>query len=259
MENHKEPKVLSLWKSTNQVKQLNNSSDFSELINKMTFLLSLGPFYYFVMNMAEFKIEFVSDGVLDVLGVKPEALDLETLFSLYHPEDFQKLHEKEEIIGDFLYNEATINGAFAFKAVYLKRLRHSMGKYKTILHQAMALNVSKDSKMQQALVIHTDVTHLNIPVDHKVSILAFDGGPSYYAMKKGEYINLNEPKNQTRFTKREMEIIRKMSEGFDFNEIANLLHISPHTVRAHKRNILKKSGCKNSAELITKCVREGMI
>ena len=50
---------------------------------------------------------------------------LETLFSLYYPEDLQKLHEKEEIIGDFLYNEATIKGAFVYKAVYLKRLRHS--------------------------------------------------------------------------------------------------------------------------------------
>ena len=83
----------------------------------------------------------------------------------------------------------------------------------------MALNVSDDGKIQQSLVIQTDVTHLNIPVDHKVSIISADDGPSYYAMEKGVYLNLSETKKDTPFTEREMEIIIKMSEGLDFNEI----------------------------------------
>ena len=252
-------KVMSLWKSMNNVDEPNDKKDFENQINKMTFLFSMGPFYYFVMNMADINIEFVSKGIQNILGISPEDFNLQTLFSLYHPEDFQKLHEKEEIIGDFLYNQTTIKGAFAYKSVYLKRLRHSNGSYKTILHQAMALNVSDDGKLQQSLVIQTDVTHLNIPVDHKVSLIAADGEPSYYAMEKGVYFNLDETKKETAFTKRELEIIRKMSEGLDFNEIGEQLHISPHTVRAHKRNIFKKAGCKNSAQLITKCIREGVI
>ena len=252
-------KVMSVWRSGNQVQQPNDKTGFQELINKMTVLFSIGPFYYFVMNMADLKVEMVSDSVQNVLGIKPETFDLQSLFGLYHPEDLQKLHEKEDIIGDFLYNEATIEGAFSFKGVYLKRLRHRDGSYKTILHQAMALNVSDDGKIQQSLIIQTDVTHLNIPVDHKVSLIALDDGPSYYAMEKGAYFNLNETKKETAFTNREVEIIRKISEGLDFNEIGEQLHISPHTVRAHKRNIFKKSGCKNSAELITKCIREGVI
>ena len=128
---------------------------------------------------------------------------------------------------------------------------------KTILHQAKPINISGDEKIQQALIIHTDVTHLNIPFDHKVTFIGHNR-PSYYAME-GVFFNLDENNTNINFSKREIEIIKKISEGKDFNQIAEMLYISPNTVRTHKRNILKKSGCKNSAELITKCFREGVI
>ena len=61
------------------------------------------------------------------------------------------------------------------------------------------------------------------------------------------------------FTNREKEIIRKISEGYDFNNLAEHFNLSPHTINTHKKNILKKSHCKNITELVTKCIREGII
>ncbi|MFO7674052.1 MAG: LuxR C-terminal-related transcriptional regulator, partial [Lutibacter sp.] len=61
------------------------------------------------------------------------------------------------------------------------------------------------------------------------------------------------------FTKREIEIIIQLAQGENFKEIAALLFVSPYTIKTHRKNILKKSGCKNTAELIAKCIHEGII
>jgi len=52
------------------------------------------------------------------------------------------------------------------------------------------------------------------------------------------------------FTAREIEIIKLLAAGKASAEIADILFISPQTVSKHRSNILKKSGCKNSTELI---------
>jgi len=49
---------------------------------------------------------------------------------------------------------------------------------------------------------------------------------------------------------RELEIIRLIAEGMTNNEIAEKLYLSFHTVKTHRKNIIKKLGFsfKNTAE-----------
>jgi DNA-binding CsgD family transcriptional regulator len=61
------------------------------------------------------------------------------------------------------------------------------------------------------------------------------------------------------FSKREIEIIRLISEGYETKEIMEQLFISEDTVKTHRKNILRKSGCKNSAELVARSLSEGWI
>jgi len=52
------------------------------------------------------------------------------------------------------------------------------------------------------------------------------------------------------FTSREVEIIKLLAAGKSSLEIADILFISAQTVSKHRSNILKKSGCKSSTELL---------
>lgn len=52
------------------------------------------------------------------------------------------------------------------------------------------------------------------------------------------------------FSRRELEIISLLIQGKSSKEIANTLFLSKHTVDTHRRRILQKSKCKNTAELI---------
>ncbi|HSC36668.1 MAG TPA: helix-turn-helix transcriptional regulator, partial [Chitinophagaceae bacterium] len=51
-------------------------------------------------------------------------------------------------------------------------------------------------------------------------------------------------------TKRELEILHLIGEGYSTKQIAEKLYISINTVETHRRHLLEKIGVKNSMELI---------
>jgi DNA-binding NarL/FixJ family response regulator len=65
--------------------------------------------------------------------------------------------------------------------------------------------------------------------------------------------------NSQYLTKREIEIVRQISNGNTNQEIAANLFISISTVETHRKNIIQKLGTKNVAELIRFATREGIL
>lgn len=61
------------------------------------------------------------------------------------------------------------------------------------------------------------------------------------------------------FTNREYEIINCIAEGLDSEQIADKLFLSKHTVNTHRRNILNKTGKRNTHELILDLKQKGII
>ncbi len=68
----------------------------------------------------------------------------------------------------------------------------------------------------------------------------------FNAKKKSEEQSIIES-----LTKRELEVLQLVSQGFSNLEIADKLDISPRTVGGHRNNMLSKSGLKNTAALIS--------
>ncbi|MEL6625288.1 MAG: response regulator transcription factor [Bacteroidota bacterium] len=60
-------------------------------------------------------------------------------------------------------------------------------------------------------------------------------------------------------TKRELEILKSVVGGKTSSEIGEELFISENTVNTHRRNIHKKLGVNNVAELISKVNNEGLL
>lgn len=60
-------------------------------------------------------------------------------------------------------------------------------------------------------------------------------------------------------TPREREILQLIAEGKTNKEVANILHLSVHTVDAHRGNILQKLNLHGIPELILYAVRKGII
>ncbi len=259
MNNNDGAKVFSVWSKENAIKLPKKRELILEIIDQIASCFAAGSFYYFIVNFENITMDFVHDGLRDVLGMEPEEFTMEKCFERMHPEDLASMNEKESLVFDFFFNKIPKEDFFSYKTAYIMRIKHSNGTYKTLLHQASVFNASDDGKIEQSLCVHTDITHLNIPINHNVSFISTKKQSYHYAKNPEGYTIIDENIHGLEkilfkdiFTKREKEIIEILAQGKTFNEIANLLFISPHTSNTHKRNILSKSGCKNTPELIAK-------
>ncbi len=68
-----------------------------------------------------------------------------------------------------------------------------------------------------------------------------------------------ETENAEQLTKREIQLLRWMVEGYSNKAIAEQLFISENTVKYHIRNILQKLDVQNRTEAVSYALREGLI
>ena len=60
-------------------------------------------------------------------------------------------------------------------------------------------------------------------------------------------------------TPREQEVVKLIAEGHSGREIAEILHISEHTVERHRGNVLEKLGLRDRVALTRYAMRRGLI
>jgi len=91
-------------------------------------------------------------------------------------------------------------------------------------------------------------------------------GNSYFSEKistkmMGRFIGDKSHKkvSNTKVTRRENEVLKLIAEGFFNREIAEKLFLSPRTIDAHRRNLLKKLNAKNTAQLLKNAYQKGLM
>lgn len=60
-------------------------------------------------------------------------------------------------------------------------------------------------------------------------------------------------------TEREKEVAELVTKGYNSNEIAEKLHLSPYTIDSHRRRILSKIQGTNSADIIRYAIKTGIV
>ena len=83
-------------------------------------------------------------------------------------------------------------------------------------------------------------------------------GKSYYDQIQS-FTAKEEEVKQYKLSEREIEIIKLLAEGLSSNQIGDRLFISQHTVKTHRKNILKKLELHNTSELIQYSLNNGII
>jgi DNA-binding CsgD family transcriptional regulator len=56
---------------------------------------------------------------------------------------------------------------------------------------------------------------------------------------------------------REHQVLQHMAEGMSSKQIASTLFLSVHTVNNHRKNMLQKTSCKTSSELLNYALKHG--
>jgi|GEM_PF-1116589 len=224
-------------------------------------LMASSPVATFIVNNSTSMYEYYSENVSSLLG--------------YPAQDFFK--------GGISFGMSLIDaehieivGAFLIPSVFEQIKKHAEKKE---LHK---IKLSFDLKMKRK-------DGVSIWVKEIMTILEVDenGGPllslfhisDITSSKKDELINLYVERIDENgqhctihheshavkkiflsfLTEREEQILSLICKGFSSKEIADRLYISIHTVHTHRKNMLEKTECKNSSELITYSNSKGRV
>ena len=258
--------VFQAWKKgyKDRIKKPSRFKIPTKLV-RMASLFTPGQFYFYIANTFTFELEYVSPGVVDLLGMDPEKTTMDLLLDMALPEVIPTIAQKEAAISDFFNRFLTEKERLHYKNVYTYPYRNHRGEKRDMMIQVSPLSLSEDGTTQHQLGIHTDITHLGVEHNDTVSYFSIDGGKNYLNVSASKGVfdpNMGkEVRNAIAksLTKREREIAELLAKGLNDAEIAEELKIAFLTVRTHRRNMLKKTQCKNSVELVTLCLMCGII
>ena len=110
------------------------------------------------------------------------------------------------------------------------------------------------------LLKDSDIDEVYAAVD---SVMA---GDSYFSTallgsltRNMSVLNALSPNDEDELSDREMEILVEVCRGLSNQEIADKLFISKRTVDKHRANILEKTGCKNTANLVVYAIKNHLV
>ena len=234
-------------------KEINMNIDL-ESYRKLLNIVSVGPFYYYVFDLQNASIQFVSPGITEVLGYEPEQFTPEFFFHIIHPDDAPAFVNFGRKSVEF-FNKIAPEDIFGYKVRFDFRLRKSTGEYIRILQQVVTLQTTENGGINRTLGIHTDISHIKIEGNPVLSFVGMEGRPSFLN------VELSAPFSATNelLTRREKEVLYYIVHGRHSCEIAEILFLSKHTVLNHRRNILAKTQTTTTAELIAKTIQEGWV
>lgn len=257
--------ISGIWRKEYSSKIFRYSKfEISEHFKRVAALFAPGVSYFYILNMHNLELDYVSQDVILFYGLEPEKIDMSVLLQSSIPKEYPILEQKERVIKDFVSRFLDISETTNYKIAYTYEMLDHLGNKKVMLMQATIISMAENNTPLHILVIHTDITHLVNKSTSTVSFIHLKGGQSYYNVPtdKGIFqkkLGKSEPDIIKSLTPREFEIVELLAKGFKTNQIAEKLILSVHTIRTHRKNILSKTGCRNTAELIAESMVAGII
>ena len=241
-------------------KRLSEGADETELhfelevYRQLLNFFQVGDYYYFIVNIKQASFELVSHDITRMLGYSPEEVNLDSFLNNIHPEDQPWFLNYEMKVVEF-FGTLTCEQVPNYKVRYDYRMRRRDGTYIRILHQVVTIHFDKDNKVLRTFGVHTDITHLKPSGAPVLSFIGLNGEPSYLNVDVKKQFRTSE----TLLTRREQEVLHLLAQGKSSDAISEALFISKQTVDTHRKNLLKKTECTNTAALVSEAVKRGWI
>jgi DNA-binding NarL/FixJ family response regulator len=110
--------------------------------------------------------------------------------------------------------------------------------------------ILKNVKSEEFINAIKEVASGNPYVSHKISASM---------VNRMTVLEMSEAKADIDLSKREKEILNYIAEGFTNGEIADKTFTSKRTVETHRKNLIEKTGTKNTASLVKFAILNGIL
>lgn len=205
--------------------------------------------FFYVGNILEMRMIYVSKKSLDIFGIEPEKLEPGIIFTNTMPEDL----DRHSITRSRLFKLASdlfiSEDEYAIMSTNLHFLNPEEN-YSNIMVQGLLFKCKKPTPCVYCIFIQTDISWFG----------EIKNGYHYYI---GNDVSYFRPPDQdliltgSIFSDREFEILRLIKAGKSSDQIGEHLFLSPHTIDTHRRNILKKTKKATVSELIIELMEQG--
>ena len=225
-----------------------------EIHQKLLSFFQVGDYYYYIFNVKQSVFDLVSSEITSVLGYLPEEVTVPFFLSKIHTEDQPWFLNFENKVGEF-FATLTPEQIPSYKVRYDYRIQKKDGSYIRILQQVVTIQVGEDKGLIRTFGVHTDISHIKQEGAPVLSFIGLNGEPSYINIDAKKTFALD----KALLTAREKEILCLLIEGKTSDEIGKQLFISKLTVDSHRKKLLNKTGCSNTALLTSLAVKKGWI
>lgn len=257
---------ISILKQVKEKEYFTSVHDFSlnrEIILRKYSELLLNKTNGFVVlcNFSTGQYEYVSENIKDNLGYDVHGLTAEELTYLMG----SIIHEKHVTLMittylskfcNYIKEHATAATGTDYRTTCCCKLKNVYDVYEWYL-----LDTSVIQSDETGFPLTTLITCTNINLFKKEESF-------YYNIQKKNSDGIfeivfedtgNNELDEYHLTKREIEVINLISQGYSNKRIADALSISLYTVQTHRKRIVKKVNCKGTAELTNFAFSRGIL
>jgi DNA-binding CsgD family transcriptional regulator len=223
-----------------------------EMQRQLLNFFQVGDYFYYIFNIKEGILDFVSHDVTRVLGYTVDEVDVPLLVNIIHPEDQPYYLSFEAKATECFFTKVLANPT-NYKISHDYRVRKKNGEYIRILQQITTIQYVENKGVLRTFGVHTDITHLKPYGVPTLSFIGLNGAPSYINVNVSQQLQAG----TVQLTRREQEVLQLLAQGKSSNEISQALFISKQTADTHRKNLLRKTGCQNTAALVSEAVKRG--
>ena len=232
------------------IESISNNSSIQTFSN-------FSPTAFYIFDFSKMHYIFISESIINLTGYPSDIWlnkGIKFAFENYHPKDLSSI----EIIHKEIFKHSHsihVKEKKEYKYTYDYRTKNSSGVYIRILLQCVVVEIDKDGKPILSLCQMTDITEYKTKNLISLVISKRDKKTGQYIVVKKDFYPLL---NKKGISPRQLEVLRLISEGCNNEQVAKKLDISIHTVKDHRRNMIKNCKVKNITELVRMAIENGI-
>ena len=216
-------------------------------------LTNIGNSGYHIFDICKRQVLFYSSNFGQLLGYEPcDYGDNGQQFfaGKIHPDDALELSLRSVTIFR-IFNALSSAEKLGHKLIMEYRMLNAGNNYVRLIEQYQIIELDRTGQMWLMMGVVDVSPNQEEETAVKSQLLNF---------RTGQFIPLDVvTKPKVELTKREMEILKLVKEGYLSKEISSKLSISLHTVNTHRQRFLEKLGVNNSVEAVMFASKFGLL
>ena len=215
-------------------------------------LLASCPSIVGIYNNLTMGYDFMSNNTKEIMGYEKElflgAGGMEKVLSTFKTEHAQLYNQYIfPVIFEYFHKCTATKDISNHRFTASFKLKKADGSYKWCMQQIKAISMNENMYPVLVMVFISDITDIKKDEDIDFVIAYKDEHDIFQNIYA---LTIPAGGSAISFSKRELDILTCIKKGLPNKEIADMLTISEHTVKSHRKNILKKSNGLNMIEII---------